>query len=70
MNICTKVYQVAITYQGQTQTYSKNLSHDCHLTQDQINEAMVQELLSGSYGRNRKRLNSHGEGFTLTPINI
>ena len=46
MNICSKVYQVTVTYQGQTQTFSKNLSHDCHFTQEQINERIIEDFFS------------------------
>ena len=46
MNICSKTYQVEVTYQGQTQTFSKNLSHDCYLTQEQINEAIIDDFFS------------------------
>jgi hypothetical protein len=44
MNICSKVYQVTITYQGESHTFSKNLSHDCHLSQNQINEAIIMDF--------------------------
>jgi hypothetical protein len=41
MNITSKTYTVTITYQGESHTFTKNLSHDCHLTQEEIDEAIV-----------------------------
>ena len=46
MNICTRTYSVSITYQGQTQTFTKHLSHDCHFTQEQINEVIIEDFFS------------------------
>lgn len=46
MNICSKTYSVTITYQGESHTFTKNLSHDCRLTEDQINEAIILDFFS------------------------
>jgi hypothetical protein len=47
MNTASKTYTVTITYQGESHTFTKNLSHDCHLTEEQINLIIIDDFFSG-----------------------